>query len=289
MFSSIQKRHKDMYDHFQEMISSKNGITSYEFASWCKVQVWTDDLENKLPPINWNDTFRKMIVEFRNYIYSEKEGKNERYFLQKGIEITSSFYVMHVGFENIVSRSLNKNVLKLTYHHVNKPKELIEILVQPEYLRKYRGKTYIFGRYADLNGKLIDDKYYHIEMSMIDKLTISRRKKFTKSKIDWTNHFSSIIGIDSFENRNIEDVILKVKSNMLNRFLDSDIKDFVKFVDKTCSDKGFYKVILSIKRNKELERLILSYGCDVVVESPNKLKSEIIKHVKKMSDIYISN
>lgn len=287
MFTPIQKRLKDMYDHFQEMVSSRQGITNQEFCDWCEAQDWRDDLGDKLQPINWGDSFRKLPIEFKKYVYGNRSGRDARYFLIKGVELDSSFFVMHLGFEKVIQAALNKKVLKLTFHRVNDPGCQMEVLVQPQHLRKYRGKTYIFGKYADVKGKLLEDRFFHLDINMLDAVSISRRKLFVeKSVFDWEAHFKDIVGIDNFDTRVVEEIYLKVKTNMLNRFLGSELGRFVKSVREAADGEEFADVVLMMKRNKELEREILQYGSDVVVVAPDKLRKDISAHIKELSEIY---
>lgn len=286
MFTPVQKRLKDMCDHFEEMVTGNKGITQNEFDEWCKNQEWKSEYGDSMPSINFAEFFKKLRHEFKGILFTRHGDKEGRLFMQRGLRLSSSLYVMHVGIPTILQRAANKTVLKIAYHHVNDPLATVECLLQPEHFRNYNGKTYVFGRFADTKGKLWEDKHFHLDVNMIDSVSFSRRKPFAKSGIEWEAHFEHIIGIDNFEKREVEKVVLRVAENMINRFKQSEL---AKYIDpghgESCCD-GYVRVTLKIKRNKELEREILWYGSDLIVEAPNSLKTSIAKHVRQLSEFY---
>lgn len=65
-----------------------------------------------------------------------------------------------------------------------------------------------------------------------------------------------------------------------NRYRDYTIDDLVE------ENNNFAVVTINVKLNKELEALVLSYGSDMEVLSPDSFRARIVEKVKIMNQKY---
>ena len=110
-------------------------------------------------------------------------------------------------------------------------------------------------------------------------------QKTFKSSSEWENFFEYVLGVDPIQPREPIDLLLYVKDNYKSRFENDPLSRFK--TKELHSDKEGYSLLsLKIKQNKELERKLLSYGNDVLVASPQKIKTVIAKEIKKLNQYY---
>lgn len=191
-----------------------------------------------------------------------KGSSNERPFIGfdsnqdlKGIEFFSQLY-------NAVQ---NKIPLVITYKDF-KSEEAYTFNFHPHYLKQYNNRWFLFGLHSE-TGK----QDWNVAIDRIISLENSELQ-FVKTKIDWSDYFSDMIGVSRPEGEDIQEVILHFNKLTGMYMANKSIHETQKHSwinDETLEVK--IKVVL----NYELERLILSYGESVVVKQPLLLKEKI--------------
>lgn len=286
--TETQKREQKIYDYFQHK-ALREGITTAEFK---------DYVENHKITFIQNPCarFRKITVEFSYLLSKEKCGKMYRYFLSPDFD-GESLYYRHIGLRKLISDNLGKKGFVITYRKNNSLETETTVVFFPEHKRIYNERFYIYGVAIDQNGnrydiahdKIADVKFTQMNINLITNITESTLAfvpTFSKDDTEtWDSIFDCVLGVDPILNRNPEDTLLYVKKSFCNRFETQLLYKF--FVCNEQSDIDGYNLLkIHVKQNRELERVLLAYGDDVIVKSPSKLRNVIAKEIKKLNEYY---
>lgn len=184
-----------------------------------------------------------------------------------------------------------KRHLQPFFLHIRK-KEVLSITTQrfdgndkktfifhPYILKQYNKRWFIFGYNETLNiAKFsipLDERIIGYE--------IDDASKYLDSKTDWDRHFINMVGVRKDENQIAETVVLKFSKSRLPYFLS---KPFLTGSDQPIQEGAEEHVFFESIINLELVQQILSYGKDVEVLEPKKLKDQMRLHAKTMYDFY---
>ena len=172
-------------------------------------------------------------------------------------------------------------------------------MFHPEYKRIYNDNFYIYGIAFDTNEQkydIVNDRpdnnllFTQLNVNLITHIRALDDKDFIKtfdSPTEWDTHFEYVLGIDPIPNREPIEMMLYVKNEFKSRFNHLPLARFI--ISETKSDiSGYALITLKIKHNRELERVLLSYGSDILVKSPDKIRKIVAKAIKKLN-IYYNN
>jgi len=167
----------------------------------------------------------------------------------------------------------NKRVLKLTYQSF-KSSFAVEIEIHPQYLRQYNSRWFIMS--------LIDkwgDKPQINALDRIVEIEETKTEYRTINEFDWDDYFSDIIGVSRPEGKPVEVRILitnEVEASYINSKPLHQTQRKIKKVEE-----GFETSIFVIP-NIELEKLILSFGENIKVLSPDSLKEKLRERTEQV-------
>ena len=287
MLSEAQTREQAMYDFFQQK-ALDGGITSSEFGAWIE----RSPLIKKFCT-NPKARFRKIVEEFAPLLRKVRDSRYQRIFIDNVLD--TSLYFKHIGLEKILTQSLGKQVFLITYKVFAPSTGECQITFHPEYRRTYNGHFYIYGKvfkdgkqYDIVNG-CATETFTQLNINRITRIEVLEGEPFQKtfkSSSEWENFFEYVLGVDPIQPREPIDLLLYVKDNYKPRFENDPLSRFK--TKELHSDKEGYSLLsLKIKQNKELERQLLSYGNDVLIHSPEKLRKKLAKEFKKLNEYYI--
>ena len=148
-------------------------------------------------------------------------------------------------------------------------------IYHPYYLKQYNGRWFIFG----LNEELGIETW----TLPLDRVHAIKEAKavYISTELDWDYHFSEIIGVTRY-NKPVETVELLFNEK---RGKYAETKPLHESQRNKWTDKGFL-VTLKLIPNLELEQVILFYGEDVEVLSPESLRLTIQNRVEQMQTVY---
>ena len=148
-------------------------------------------------------------------------------------------------------------------------------IFHPYYLKQYNGRWFIFG----LNEELGIETW----TLSLDRVHAIKEAKaaYISTDLDWDYHFSEIIGVTRYQ-KPIETIELLFNEK---RGKYAETKPLHESQRNKWTDKGFL-VTLKLIPNLELEQVILSYGEDVEVLSPESLRLTIQNRVEQMQIVY---
>ena len=178
----------------------------------------------------------------------------------------------HIGL--LFNLILKRKVTKLIYQAYGKPQQ--DIIVFPYHLKQFNNRWFLFG---------YNEEYKSISNYPLDRIEsiFELGERFESSKINWMDYFDDIIGVTKPEDAATQVVKLKYSEKRINYVLTKPLHGTQK-LDKT-DDSGL-TIQIEVMPNPELYQLILSFGEDVEVISPNEVRKEIIDKINVMKDIY---
>jgi predicted DNA-binding transcriptional regulator YafY len=106
-------------------------------------------------------------------------------------------------------------------------------------------------------------------------------KEYRPCDIDFQNYFDEIVGVTNYENKAVQKLLLRVTKTRIDYLRTKPLHWSQKELkNKETDDHVFLE--LSLKPNKELEMLLLSYGPDIEVLEPANLRHQLANLVKTM-------
>jgi predicted DNA-binding transcriptional regulator YafY len=217
----------------------------------------------------------ELLHQFKGFKYFEG-AEGLIYHIEENINKTEfadiQFHVLpdYLGLEFIepIKRAIRgKRVLKMTYKGFGEEAE-IPRHIHPYLLKEYNNRWFVYAYTNEYKGEGV----YGLER--IKKLEITDKKYRHPNKKKIIAYFKDIIGVTNFEDREVEEIVLRMKRDRANYLMTKPIHKSQKIIKE---NKEFVWFRFHLKPNNELNALILSFGEDVVVEKPRMLVEEIKK------------
>ena len=169
-------------------------------------------------------------------------------------------------FQDIFDAIVNHAVLHITYTTFFG--ETFEWTIHPYYIKEYNNRWFLFG-YNDEKQSLTN-----IPLDRIEDIH-QVKKEYIPSNIDFEHFFDDIIGV-SFASQEKVCIRLQFSGHRFPYVMTKALHPSQRIVDVE------NRVIeISVIPNKELESLILSYGKDVRVLSPESFRHQIAEVVRE--------
>jgi len=170
---------------------------------------------------------------------------------------------------------VNERVLLVKYKDF-KSSEPYEITFHPYYLKQYNNRWFVFG----LNS---DNQFpnWNLALDRIESLS-ETAQKFKQSEIDWEDYFFDLVGVTRPENASLQEVVLKFSPEVAPYVITKPIHPS----QKHKNDPTGLEIKIKVIPNFELERLILSFGEQVKVISPQDFKERISQRLKSAGYLY---
>lgn len=181
-------------------------------------------------------------------------------------------YIIDEIFETILSAIFQKQVLRFTYTPFGKKSGTRTF--HPSFLKEYNRRWFAFG-YCD------EEKNYatNFPLDRIDQSSLSiMKKRYKENPTDWDEYFEDIIGVTKNKESKKEDIHL-VFTEARGYYIDS--KPLHPMQSNPKHTTRGWEVKLKLCINKELESLLLSFGNDVEIIQPLKLRQSIFTLHKK--------
>lgn len=181
----------------------------------------------------------------------------------------------------------DRRTLRVSYHRMHRPAKELTAFICPDFLKQYHNSWYVFGMVREGEDVTADFVPGRMPLAAIDGIAVADQTAFPYQAThrDYEAYFSEIIGIERDENCPQEPIRLRVSSHILDRIMTTPLHP----TQERCKalDAGRYKGIeLKVRRNKELIRLLLSYGSDMEVVSPAILRRQMMRELQRMLTQY---
>ncbi len=171
--------------------------------------------------------------------------------------------------EDLFEAIVNKQVLNVSYRTFTE--KAFTCTIHPHYLKEYNNRWFLFGlnEYSNKISSLALDRIDGIEQVHI---------QYKPSEVDYNTFFNDVVGVTVNPADKI-DIYLKFSES---RFPYVETKAL--HPSQRIIDYGEHIIGISVIPNRELDALILSFGKDVQVLSPESYKEHFNGIVKEMYD-----
>ena len=169
--------------------------------------------------------------------------------------------------------------LTIKYKSFTQTKEETFVL-HPYYLKQFNNRWFIFGKKDGT-----DFPSSHYALDRIIEIKDSKKKYIPNKTIEFEDYFFDFVGVTENKKNPIEEVVLKVKNTRLPYIETKPLHGSQSGV----IDRGKTHSLVTLKkirRNPELEALILSYGDDIEVVKPISFRNEIKKKIASLHKAY---
>lgn len=179
-------------------------------------------------------------------------------------------------FSKLLQAILTKRVLKLRYTPYGKSQ--ITTTIYPYHLKEYNDRWYLIAQAKGF------DTYAHYALDRIDdfeEVTIP----YKDADIEFDDYFDDVIGVTVPETDS-EDVVLRISKPRFEYIRTKPLH----LTQHTVEENDYFAVInINVKINKELESLVLSFGNDIEVLSPDYFRQQVSTKIRSMNQKYLSD
>ena len=187
-------------------------------------------------------------------------------------------------FDNIS----NEVVIRLSYHTFSDA-TIRSIDFHPYLLKQYNDRWFLIGA-ADRDKKILN-----FALDRIDKVEPLPDKNYAECPEDLYERFEEIVGVTFFEDRPVEHILFWVSDASKDYVATKPIhesqiqyqgseEDRLKNQYTDLHGGAFFSI--DCIENYELIRELCSFGCDLIILSPNKIKQAVIMRMANCLKVY---
>ena len=179
-------------------------------------------------------------------------------------------------FSKLMQAILTKRVLKLRYTPYGK--EQITATVYPYHLKQFNDRWYLIAQdkgYSNLSHYALD------RIDDFEEVAIP----YKESNVEFVEYFDDIIGV-TVPDTEAEDIMLRVSKPRFEYIRTKPLHLSQRIVEE---NDYFAIITINVKVNNELVSQILSYGDDIEVLSPERLRNQFANKIRSMNQKYMNN
>ncbi len=200
---------------------------------------------------------------------------------QSVIQFENSPPAKNIDFlEDIYTAILSKKVLKIAYQPFTQS-EPQDWLIHPYLLKEYNNRWFLFGLHH------LTTSIGNYPLDRMHSVKVNSEAYIENTVLSTDDYFKNIIGVTIPVDGRIENVLLEFSASRAPYVLTKPIHGSQNLVETR--DDGKTIIEITVIPNRELESVIMSYGCDVKVISPITLKDKIKEMAKQLVDCYSGN
>lgn len=185
-------------------------------------------------------------------------------------------YLMGIGYlGDLIDAVINKYPIRLKYQPYGRDER--ELQVNPYHLKQYNNRWFLVGKPI---GKDWLQNYALDRIKGIEHLS----KRYEDTDVDFADYFDDVIGVSVNENP-VEHIEIMVSKK---RYPYLETKP-LHWSQKHCHEKDtdeWVSLSLDVKPNHELVTLLLSFGADLEVVAPQKLREIMASNAKLLYQMY---
>jgi predicted DNA-binding transcriptional regulator YafY len=202
-----------------------------------------------------------IVTKLENTIAVTQQNNQSLIQFEKHTSSTGSAYM-----DDIFTAIKANIALEIEYQPFGK-NEPYKWLVHPYLLKEYRNRWFLIGR---LDG---EKKLTTIALDRIKKIKPSQKPYIQNDLFDTESFFNNVIGVTLPEGEDVCDIIINVKAKQAPYIRTKPIH-FRQDITRTNED-GSIQIKLRLINNYELRSVLLSYGSDLEVIEPMKLREQM--------------
>jgi predicted DNA-binding transcriptional regulator YafY len=150
-------------------------------------------------------------------------------------------------------------------------------VIHPYYIKQYNNRWFLIGYNPDYK------RLSHVPLDRIDDLEPFHTEFITNTAYDFEKYFDDVVGVTVLD-AEVLPIKLRFSKKRLQYVLTKPIHKSQRCVDP---DSGI--VTLRLIPNRELEALLLSFGPDVEVLEPLKLRNQIMEKIRIINEHYCTS
>ncbi|MEP6595228.1 MAG: WYL domain-containing protein [Ginsengibacter sp.] len=222
----------------------------------------------------------KMFQQFENAINKVIEGYRISKIIRKSenqiLQIEEPLKTGGNEWLEIILKSIvEKNCLKLTYQGFGRQEKEHEFSAY--LLKEYRNRWYAVG-FSNTAKKILV-----LALDRVNNIMVSKSKYVPGDNFVPAEFFNYSLGITQIHDANPEKVILSFTPGQAEYIISQPLHHSQQIIVKNNKE---VRIELNVYITQELKMLILGYGENVTVLSPDILKNEIKDCIKKMQELY---
>ncbi|HPX75429.1 MAG TPA: WYL domain-containing protein [Bacteroidales bacterium] len=219
------------------------------------------------PQFEWVD---EMIPMFESKFGLEHQ-KNKIIGFEENVDLKGRHFL-----SALLAAIINERVLLVKYQDFKSMKPY-EITFHPYYLKQYNARWFVFGLKANNQTSI-----WNLALDRIETLS-ETSQKYIPSDIDWDEYFYDLVGVTLPQNVELQEIVLKFSKDLAPYIITKPIHPSQRHKNEPDGLTVKIKVIPNI----ELEKLILSFGNEIEVVSPESLRQRISVILKQASEKYL--
>jgi predicted DNA-binding transcriptional regulator YafY len=173
-------------------------------------------------------------------------------------------------FEKIFNAILNQQSLLVSYQGF-RHEHPVKYIFSPWYLKQFNTRWYVFGR--DKNS----DFLLNLPLDRIQNVEDSSESYIVNTSIDFDEYFEDIVGVTILQSEELKKISLKVDAQLAPYIETKPLHGSQREVERNNESVVFS---IEVVPNFELEKLILSFGDQMVVLSPEDFRERIRTRIK---------
>ncbi len=179
-----------------------------------------------------------------------------------------------IGFlQDLYGYIKHKTAIKISYQSFKRD-EPKDFTIHPYYLKQFNNRWFLFGENDERR------TLQNLPLDRIKGIKISSIPFIPNNKYDFSEYFEDMIGVTKLADAKEETIVLKFSEHRLPYVLSKPLHRTQ--VHKKATDL----IELKVQVNNELVSLLMSYGDDLTILSPESLRETIKEKIQKMQEIY---
>lgn len=249
---------------YRDFSINKQELTAEELSQ-LRTTILTISRYRGLPSNEWlEDVISNLEYRFHLKPKSENVLSFEQNQGLKGIEHLSP----------LIDATTNKQTLEITYRSFDEQENVWTIY--PYFLKQYNNRWFLFGLNAQFNS------ISNLPLDRIERIKHTDLPFIENKEIDFETYFDDIVGVTKPKpDVKVETVTLKFDKKRFPYIVSKPIHHTQEVADE---ESGILSI--KVRPNKELEALLLSFGPQVEVLSPEPLRQQIAKKNAENLTIY---
>lgn len=180
-------------------------------------------------------------------------------------------YVGLDWFQDVFDAIINRAVLRIQYKTFSDVD--YQWVIHPYYIKEYNNRWFLFGFNEESRS------IYNIALDRIEDIEQVNRE-YIPTDIDFETYFDDVVGVSVLSQEKTK-ILLQFSKHRFPYVMTKSLHRSQRLIDY---DKGIVEI--SVVPNNELEALILSFGKDVEVLSPESFRTRIQDIIRESYEKY---
>lgn len=208
----------------------------------------------------------QLFNNFDKYLDKFSNGNTLDFPILNFVSLDNNKYLKGAGYlKTLYNHILKKEVLHITYKTFKGVQNKLEN--HPYYLKQYNKRWFLIGQNPNFESLTI------LALDRIISISACNDKNYIETKIDLEEYFEDVVGVTIPENRPVEKIEIFVIEQKTKGYIET--KPLHETQTPLRKFKDGYKFSIKVIPNNELESLILSFGENIKILSPERLKESI--------------